>query len=212
MESELQKAPAPRPNGAVTLVPTTPCDAGRAVVRADLEGDAFALMGYFKTTAEIFRACEAFRDAGYTHFDAHTPFPVHGLDKAMGLRPTRFPWLVLGGGVGGFVSAVALAWYTQLVAYPLNISGKPVFSYQAFVPIFFELTVLGAALTCFFALWIVNGLPRFFHPALTHSAFHRATDDAFFIAVEVTDPKYDAKATRALLTGLGAQEIEEVRS
>jgi hypothetical protein len=130
----------------------------------------------------------------------------------MGLRRTRFPYVVLAGGLAGLASALLLAWYTQLIDYPVIVSGKPAFAYQAFVPIFFELTVLGAALTAFFGLWAVNGLPRFHHPAFTHPSFHRATDDLFFLTVEVTDPKYDPTATKALLTDLGIHELEEVRS
>jgi len=172
----------------------------------------FALMGYFLTPAEIHRACEALRDAGYRRFDAHTPFPVHGLEKAMGLKASPLPWLVLGGGATGLVSAILLAWYTQLHDYPLIISGKPSFSYQAFIPIFFELTVLFAALTCFFGLFALGRLPSFFHPTMTHPSFPRATDDAFFISVEASDPKYDSAETRNLLQRLGAQGIREVSS
>lgn len=177
---------------------------------AEPAAEIYGLVGWFATPAELYHACEALRDAGYQRFDAHTPFPVHGLEKAMGIRPTRFPYLVLGGGLTGLVSAIALAWYTQLVDYPLNISGKPAFSYQAYIPVFFELTILAAALTCFFGVWAVNGLPRFFHPTLAHPSFHRATDDAFFVSVEAEDPHFDRAATRKLLQGLGARELQEV--
>src|SRR4051812_25840185 len=100
-----------------------------------------AVVGWFETPAQLFAACERLRDAGYVHFDAHTPFPVHGLEKAMGLRPSRLPWIVLlcglFGGVGGFV----MQWWMSAVDYPQVISGKPAFSFQAFVPITFELTI-----------------------------------------------------------------------
>ncbi len=175
-------------------------------------GEPFALMGYFTTPGDLYHACEALRDAGYTHFDAHTPFPAHGLEHAMGLKPSRLPWLVLGGGVFGLIGAIALAYYTQAVWYPLDISGKPPFSYQAYVPIFFELTVLAASLTCFVSVWALGKLPAFFHPTMTHPAFPRATDDAFFISVEAKDPKYDAAKTRGLLEKLGAREIQEIAS
>ena len=183
-----------------------------ARLEADGESPPFALMGYFTSPADIYHACEALRDAGYSRFDAHTPFPVHGLEKAMGLKPSPMPWLVLVGGVTGLVSAILLAWYTQLYDYPLIISGKPSFSYQAFIPIFFELTVLFAALTCFFGLFVISRLPSFFHPTMTHPNFPRATDDAFFISVEVSDPKFDATETRSLLQRVGAQGIREVFS
>ncbi|WP_438024753.1 DUF3341 domain-containing protein [Sorangium sp. So ce233] len=183
-----------------------------AALESSGERIPYALMGYFASPADIYHACEALRDAGYSRFDAHTPFPVHGLEKAMGLKPSPLPWLVLTGGVTGLVSAILLAWYTQLYDYPLIISGKPSFSYQAFIPIFFELTVLFAALTCFFGLFVLGRLPSFFHPTMTHPSFPRATDDAFFISVEVTDPKFDATETRNLLQRVGAQGIREVSS
>ncbi len=216
MQSDVQRIPIrKKPLNGVEVPPASHKPAsskgkgkGEAAAPA---GEIFGLMGYFETPAALYRACEALRDAGYQRFDAHTPFPVHGLEKAMGLRPTRFPWLVLGGGVTGLASAVALAWYTQAVDYPLNISGKPAFSYQAFIPVFFEITILLAALTCFFGLWAANGLPRFFHPTFTHPSFHRATDDAFFLSVESADPRFDRVATQKLLADLGARELEEVK-
>ena len=200
MERELKASPG----GAVGV----PSDGSSLPMGQDL----YAVVGYFTTPGALFHACESLRDKGYVRFDANTPFPVHGLEKAMGLRRTRFPYLVLAGGVAGLASAFLLAWYTQLVDYPVIVSGKPPFAYQAFVPIFFELMVLGAALAAFFGLWAVNGLPRFHHPAFTHPLFHRATDNLFFLTVEVADPKYDPIATKALLTELGIRDLEEVRS
>jgi hypothetical protein len=170
----------------------------------------YGIAGWFETPAELYHACEALRDAGYQRFDAHTPFPVHGLEKAMGLRPTRFPWLVLGGGLSGLSFAVALAYFTQVIDYPLNIGGKLAWSYQAFIPVFFELTILFAGLTCFFGVWAVNGLPRLNHPTFNHPSFHRATDDVFFVSVEAEDPRFDRAGTRSMLQGLGAREVEEL--
>jgi hypothetical protein len=171
-----------------------------------------ALMGWYETPAELYKACEALRDAGYQRFDAHTPFAVHGLEQAMGLRPSRLPWIVLGGGLFGLFGSIALAWYTQGVDYPQNISGKEAFSFQAFVPVFFELTVLCAAFAAFFGMWAMNRLPRFHHPVHAHPSFQRATDDAFFISVEAADPKYDGVATKRLLIALGTRELQEVAS
>lgn len=176
------------------------------------KSELFGLMGYFLTPADLYHACEELRDAGYTEFDAHTPFPVHGLEKAMGLPRTKFPLLVFGGGIAGLAGAIALAWYTQAVWYPQNISGKQPFSYQAYIPIFFELTVLLAGLTTFFGLWAWLKLPTFFHPTFQHPSFHRHSDDAFFISVEAKDPKFDREKTKAMLEKLGAKELQEVRS
>ena len=171
-----------------------------------------ALMGWYETPAELYKACEALRDAGYQRFDAHTPFAVHGLEQAMGLPPSRLPWIVLGGGLFGLLGSIALAWYTQGFDYPQNISGKEAFSFQAFVPVFFELTVLCAAFAAFFGMWGMNKLPRFHHPVHAHPSFHRATDDAFFISVEAADPAYDSVATKRLLIALGTRELHEVAS
>jgi hypothetical protein len=173
--------------------------------------DLFGLMGWFSTPGDLYHACEALRDAGYTDFDAHTPFPVHGLEKAMGLRPTKFPIMVFIAGLCGLAGAIALAYYTQAVWYPQNISGKLPFSYQAYIPIFFELTVLLAGLTCFFGLWAWLKLPTFFHPTFQHPSFHRHSDDLFFISVEAKDPKFDREKTKAMLEKLGIHELQEVR-
>jgi hypothetical protein len=170
----------------------------------------FAIVGVFDTPAQLFHACEELRDAGYQHFDAHTPFPVHGLERAMGLAPSRLPWIVLLGGFTGLFSMIALAWYTQGYDYPLNISGKEPFSYQAFVPLFFELTVLFSALACFFGMWGMNRLPTYFHPVMQHPMFPRATDDKFLLSVESRDPKFDLAQTRELLEKVGAQDVAEV--
>jgi hypothetical protein len=207
-ESKRSKKPI---NG--NAVPPAVLESAKGKPRSvEATADVHALMGWFETPAELYKACEALRDGGYQRFDAHTPFPVHGLEHAMGLRPSRLPWFVLGGGLFGLASSVLLAWYTQAVDYPQNISGKEAFSFQAYVPVFFELTVLCAAFACFFGMWTMNRLPRFFHPTQTHPSFHRATDDAFFISVEAADPKFDRAATKRLLTSLGARELCEVGS
>jgi hypothetical protein len=170
----------------------------------------YALVGYCETPADLYHACEALRDAGYKHFDAHTPFPVHGLEKAMGLPPSKLPWIVLTAGIMGLIGVIALAYYTQAMAYPHVIGGKEAFSYQAFVPIFFEGTVLLSAFGTFFGLWALNKQPEYFHPVIQHSNFPRASDDLFFISVEARDPKFDLGKTRELLGSLGLKQIEEV--
>lgn len=174
-----------------------------------LPGETWGIAGHFDTPAALYHACEKLRDKGYLHFDAQTPFPVHGLEKAMGLPPTKLPWASLIGGFTGLTSGIALTWYTN-ADYPINIGGKPPFSWQIYIPVYFELTILLTALCTFFGLWIICGLPRFFHPTMTHKAFTKTTTDAFFLCVEARDPKYDAKKTRALLEELGAKDVEEV--
>jgi hypothetical protein len=170
----------------------------------------FALVGYVDTPAELYHACEEIRDAGYKSWDAHTPFPVHGLDKAMGLPPSRLGWVVLCAGLCGLAGVFGLAYYTQQVAYAHVIGGKEAFSYQAFIPIFFEGTVLFSAFGAFFGVWVLNKAPEFFHPVMQHPSFDRATDDKFFVSIEARDGKFDRQATKEFLVKLGFKEVEEV--
>jgi hypothetical protein len=170
----------------------------------------YALVGYVETPAELYHACEQLRDAGYKNFDAHTPFPVHGLEKAMGIPPSKLGWVVLCAGACGLLGVVALAYYTQQIAYAHNIGGKLPFSYQVFFPIFFEGTVLFSAFGAFFGLWVMNKLPEYYHPVFKHPNMHRATDDLFFVSVEARDPKFDRSATKELMAKAGFKEIEEV--
>jgi hypothetical protein len=177
----------------------------------DISTKPFALVGFFDTPAQLYSACEKLRDGGYKKFDAHTPFAVHGLERAMGVGPSRLPWIVLGCGMLGFLAGVGMQWWTMAVDYPLNIAGKALFPWQAYVPITFETTVLLSAFGCFFGMWGLNRLPTYFHPVMQHPSFHRATDDKFFIAVEAVDPHYDSSQTRKLLEEAGAQELVEVQ-
>jgi len=175
------------------------------------KGELWGMMGMFETPSDLYQACEEMRDAGYKDIDAMTPFPVHGLEKALGLRATKLPWLVLAGGATGLAGGVALTWYCNW-DYPLNISGKVPFSWQVYIPIYFELTVLISGVTCFFTLWVMSGLPKLFHATMRHRSFRRSSDDGFFLTVEATDPQYDSGETKALLEKLGAREVEEVHS
>jgi len=170
----------------------------------------FALVGYFTQPSDIYHACEAIRDAGYKDFDAHTPFPVHGLENAMGLKPSRLPWIVLASGLTGGASALLMMIYMNVIDYPLVIGGKPYMTLPSYVPITFELTILFSAFACFFGMWGLNRLPRYFHPVMQHPQFGRASDDRFFVSIEATDPNYDSVRTRQLLEGLGAREVAEV--
>ena len=182
----------------------------------------FGYIAEYATPAEVLRAAERVRDAGYTKWDCLTPFPVHGLDGAMGVKKTILPWLVLGGGLTGAGVALAMQWYVNsphtqsaglyvLSGYPLNISGKPYWSLPPNVPVIFELAVLLAALAAFFCVWALSGLPRFHHPVFNAARFRRATDDKFFLLMEARDPKFDAKESLVLLEATHPAAIEEVR-
>lgn len=170
----------------------------------------YGLLARFADAAALYRGCEQVRDAGYTRWDAHTPFPVHGLDRAMGLPASRLPWIVLFMGLGGAGGAMLLQWWVSAVDYPLVISGKPYFSWPAFVPITFEVGVLCGAIGAVLGMLGLNRLPMHHHPLFTSARFERATDDGFFISIESWDPRFDPVRSAELLKQAGASEVELV--
>lgn len=175
--------------------------------------EAYGLLVEFDNVDDLIEGAQAVRDAGYTQWDAHTPFVVHGLDRAMGINPTILPFLVLVGGITGTVGGIALQWWTNAIDYPFLISGKPLFSLPANIPIAFETTILIAAITALVGMLALNRLPQLYHPLFTSKRFLKATDDRFFISIEASDPIFDAESTRELLEGLdGRLSLEEVTS
>ncbi|MEQ1910399.1 MAG: DUF3341 domain-containing protein [Vicinamibacterales bacterium] len=172
------------------------------------KGPHYGLLAEFATVTDLYHACEQIRDAGFTRWDAHTPFPVHGLDKAMGLPRSPLPWIVLCTGLTGAALGFGLQWWVHAVAYPLVISGKPYFTWPAFVPITFEVAVLFAALGAVLGMFGLNRLPMHHHPLFRSKVFERVTDDSFFISIESWDPRFDPSATAKLLESLGARGVE----
>lgn len=165
------------------------------------------VLAEFKTPSELYRACERVRDAGYTRWDAHSPFPVHGLDGAMGMRRSRLAWIILVVGLGGAASGFLLQTWVHSAAYPLTISGKPHFAWPAYIPITFELGVLGGALAAVFGMLGLNRLPMHHHPLFESERFARFSDDAFFISIESSDPRFEAAATTRFLESAGAAQV-----
>ena len=179
----------------------------------------YGLMAEFAGVDELLRAAKAVRDAGYTRWDVHSPFPVHGMDAAMGLRATKLPLIVFIMGVSGTLGGLFLVWWTNatdfavphaLRGYQYIISGKPIFSLPANIPVIFETTVLLAALGAVFGMLLMNGLRRLYHPLLARERFRRVTNDRFFISIEAADPLFDQAATAGMLLGLKAAHVEEV--
>ncbi len=170
----------------------------------------WGMMAEFDNVSDTLAAAEKTRDAGFKHWDTHTPFPVHGLCDAMGMRDTRLPWVVLTAGITGALFGLALQYFTNAVDYPFVISGKPLFSLPANIPVVFECTILFAALTAFKAMLVANRLPQHHRPLFKKERFRRATQDRFFIVIEAADPKFDADRTRAFLESLGGLSVEEV--
>lgn len=172
----------------------------------------FGALAEFQTPSDLYRACERVRDAGYTRWDAHSPFPVHGLEGAMGMKRSKLPWIVLVMALGGAATGFALQTWVHTMAYPLTISGKPLFTWPAFVPITFELGVLGGALGAVFGMLALNKLPMHHHPLFEVPRFGRFADDKFFISIESLDPKFDASRTVELLRTAGAEAVELVEN
>ncbi|MEE9385576.1 MAG: DUF3341 domain-containing protein [Nannocystaceae bacterium] len=169
----------------------------------------YGLLAEYETPAEVYHACEQVRDAGYRFWDSHTPFPVHNLDKAMGLKQSPVPWLVFVGGMFGVAIGLGTQAYVSGVDYPIIYAGKPYIPWQSFVPVTFESGVLVASFCALFGMLGLNGLPRLHHPVFNSERFRRATDDRFFIAVEARDPNYGPQ-TRRLLESTGAASVEEL--
>jgi hypothetical protein len=170
----------------------------------------YGLLAEFETPGELVHAADAVREQGFTRWDCYSPFPVHGLDGAMGLRDTRLPWVVLVGGIVGCATAFLMQWWMNAVDYPLVISGKPLFSVPANIPVAFELTVLFSALAAFTSMFVFNGLPQFFHPTFRSERFRQVTNDKFFISIEAADPRFDAQKTEALLRSVGSSHVERL--
>ena len=171
-------------------------------------GPYYGILARFATPADLFQACERVRDEGFTRWDAHTPFPVHGLEKAMGIGRSPLPWIILAMGLTGAAFGFGLQWWVHSTAYPLVISGKPYFAWPAYIPITFELGVLFAAFGAVLGMLGLNQLPMHYHPLFRSRHFEQVTDDAFFISIESWDPRFDASATGKLLESLGARSVE----
>lgn len=162
------------------------------------------VLAEYETPAAIYHACEHIRLAGYRRFDSYTPFPVHGLDKAMGLGPSYLPWMVLVAGITGATLAMFFMIWVSAYDYPLNIGGKPTWSIPAFIPVTFEVTVLFSGLTAVFGMFGINRMPRYWHPLHNVARFAKATDDKFFVMIEASDPKYDQQKVSEFLMKNGA--------
>jgi hypothetical protein len=173
---------------------------------------AHGIIATFDTAAAVYHAAEKVRDAGYRHWDCITPMPVHGLDKAMGLRRSIVPRISLAGGITGFVTGMSMIWWTGAWDYPLVVGGKPLFSPMFAFPVSYELTILFTAFATIIGMFVVNGLPMHYHPVLKYPHIRRGMDDLFFIVIEARDPNFNATRTRALLEQAGGREIADLEA
>lgn len=170
----------------------------------------YGLLAEFRNPKELLDIATVVSKNGYRAFDTYSPFPIHGIDKAMNLKKSRLGWIVLVHGLIGLVGALSLIYYTSAVDYPLNISGKSLLNIPAWIPVTFELTILLSAFGATFGLFYLNGLPRFNHPLFNSDRFSKATDDGFFVCIEAEDPQFESEKVRKLLENSGASYIEEV--
>jgi len=169
------------------------------------------ILAEFVNPGALFKAAGQLRDAGYTNFDCHSPFPIHGMDDAMGLQRSPIGWIAGLLALLGCSAGLALQWWTMAVDYPLVISGKPYFAFQAYVPVTFALGVISAAFASLFGMLIINRLPQLHHPLFRSDNFAKVTDEGFFISVPSDDAKYERSKTRAFLETLGGKNIEVLR-
>ncbi len=172
----------------------------------------YGLIATFDKTPDVYHAAELVRDAGYRNWDVITPFPVHGLDKAMGLKRSIVPRISLVGGLTGFTTGMTMIWWTGAYDYKLVVGGKPFFSPMFAFPVSYELTILFTAFATIIGMFVVNGLPMHYHPVLKYDQIRRGMDDQFFVVIEARDPRFNAANTRALLEKAGGKNITEIEA
>jgi hypothetical protein len=183
---------------------------------SDSSGDAparpYALIAEFDNVDAVMAAARAARGAGYNRIDVHSPFPIHGIDKVIGIRPTILPWIVLLAGLSGLFGALVLTNFTMGFHYPYMISGKPFLSQPAFIPIIFECTILLAGITATVFMLLLNKLPMLYNPLLQSERFRRFSSDRLFLLIEASDRRFDKDQTRRFLeqqAPLAVELIEE---
>ena len=188
-----------------------------------IEQISYGLIAEFDNVDAVVCAARTVRNTGYTRFDVHSPFPIHGIDHVMGIRPTILPWFVLAAGVVGMIGGLMLTGITMstyidlpilpesLRGYRYLVSGKPFNSLPAWIPVVFECTILMASLAAVFGMLLLNKLPMLHHPLFTSNKFRRATSDRFFISIESKDDQFDIDKTTQLLNQHGALSVEIIR-
>lgn len=177
----------------------------------EVENKLYGVLAEYESPGALIEAAKVVHKAGYTKFDCHSPFPVHGIDPAMGIKPTILPKIVFVAGCTGLGLAFLMQMYMNNWDYPWNVGGKPLASLPMQIPIAFEVTVLLSAFATFFGMWGLNQLPKVWHPLFTSDNFMKASCHKFFVAIEADDPKFDTKKTKAMLEEAGSTSFEEVR-
>jgi len=173
--------------------------------------DLYGLLAEFDSPTELVDAARAVRDAGYTTTDAFSPFPIHDIDDALGVKRSILPYLCFAGGIVGLLSGIGLQYFVHVIDYPIIVGGRPHLSLPAMIPPAYELTILFTAFTAVFGMLFLNGLPRPYHPVFNVPRFALATREKFFLLIEANDEKFDYDETRKFMEGLeGQQEVFDV--
>ncbi len=170
----------------------------------------YGLLAEFDNPSDLVAAARRTRQAGYRKIDAYTPFPVEELNEALELGPTGVPLMVLGGGILGAALGYFLQYYISVIDYPLNIGGRPLNSWPAFIPVTFEMTVLVAGLFAVLGMLALNGLPMPYHPVFNVASFSLASHDRFFLCIEAADAKFDGAGTRRFMENLKPRRVSEI--
>ena len=170
----------------------------------------YGVVAEFNDPQTLLDAANAVREQGYTETDAFSPFPIHGLAEAVGFHKTRLSTIVLAMGILGGIGGFFMCWYANVISYPLNIGGKPLNSWPAWIPITFECTILLAALGAVFGMLALNGLPMPYHPMFNLRRFDSASRDKFFLVIQSRDPKFKLEEARKFLATLGPREVTDV--
>jgi hypothetical protein len=180
--------------------------------RKEITPRFYGTVAEFDDDRKLVAAARAAREFGYTRMDAFTPFPVHGIDEAIGIPRSPLGYIVAAFGALGLLSATLLIWWTGAIDYPLVIGGKPLFAIVPSIPIMFELTILFSAFSAVIGMFALNKLPQFYHPVFNFSKYEGATDDKFLLAIEATDPVFNPDQAALLLKQWGAHTTELVEA
>lgn len=167
----------------------------------------WGVIAQFENPARLLEAVTELTEKGYKDVESWSPFPIHGMDDAMKLSGSKVPWFTLTGAITGMTIAFLLQWWTGKIDYPVVIGGKPLFTWEYAVPVFFELTVLLSAICTLISIFVLNNLPKPSHPLDKVPMFRRVTDDCFFVTIESSDPMYDTEKSQTVLADLGGTNV-----